>query len=162
MRRLWTPWRMSYIKSAERMSKCFLCEAPSKSDSEALIVHRSNRVFVILNAYPYNTGHVMVAPYRHVADLEELDSEESLDLLEEVKRSIKALKSEYSPQGFNMGINLGRVSGAGLESHVHVHIVPRWSGDTNFMPIVGGAKVLPEDLETTWSRLRRAFDSISK
>lgn len=160
MRRLWTPWRMSYIKSAERMSECFLCEALSKSDSEALIVHRSGRVFVILNAYPYNTGHVMVAPYRHVADLEGLDGEESVDLLETVKRSIRALKSEYTPQGFNVGINLGRVSGAGLESHVHVHIVPRWSGDTNFMPIVGGAKVLPEDLGTTWSRLRKAFESV--
>ncbi len=161
MYRLWAPWRMSYIKSTDRMQGCFLCEAVAGYDEDTYVVYRSKKVFVILNSYPYNTGHVMVAPYRHIGDIESLDDAEALDLINVIKKSIAALREVYSPQGYNVGINLGRVAGAGVEGHLHVHIVPRWSGDTNFMPITGGAKVLPEDLRSTWQRLREAFKKIS-
>ncbi len=161
MKILWAPWRMSYIKSADRMQGCFLCDAVSKRDEDSYIVYRSRKVFVILNSYPYNTGHIMIAPYRHVAELESLDQDEAIDLVETMKKSLRALREAYSPQGFNIGINIGRVAGAGLESHIHIHIVPRWGGDTNFMPITGGAKVLPEDLDTAWKKLREAFQEAS-
>jgi len=160
MLRLWAPWRMSYIKNTDRMQGCFLCDAISMRDEESYIVYRSEKVFVILNSYPYNTGHIMVAPYRHIGDIESLDDSEALDLVKVVKKSIAALREAYSPQGYNIGVNLGRVAGAGVEGHLHVHIVPRWGGDTNFMPITGGAKVLPEDLPTTWKKLREAFKKL--
>lgn len=160
MQRLWAPWRMSYIKSSDKMHGCFLCDAIAKRDEDSLIVHRSERVFVILNSYPYNTGHIMVAPYRHVGDIESLDDREALDLINTIKKSLKALEDVYKPQGYNIGLNIGRASGAGLEGHIHIHVVPRWSGDANFMPIVSETKVLPEDLRTTWARLRKAFEKI--
>ncbi|GAY25414.1 histidine triad (HIT) protein [Desulfurococcaceae archaeon AG1] len=157
LRILWAPWRMSYIKNADRMHGCFLCESIGKRDEDTYIVYRSEKVFVILNSYPYNTGHIMIAPYRHIAELESLDDKETIDLINTMKKSLRVLRDVYSPQGFNIGINIGRVAGAGLESHLHVHIVPRWGGDTNFMPIIGGDKVLPEDLTTTWRKIRDAF-----
>ncbi len=122
---------------------------------------RGSSSFVILNLYPYNTAHVMVAPYRHVSSFELLSDEELLDLMKLVKLSLKAIESEYRPQGYNIGANLGHVAGAGVEGHLHLHIVPRWSGDTNFMPLIAGVKVIPEDINDTYKRLKKAFNDVS-
>jgi ATP adenylyltransferase len=154
--RLWTPWRMEYIKSTGggEQPACIFCDLPARDDDEKnLILARSERAFVILNAFPYNAGHVMVAPFRHVGELEDADERELADLDALLQRSIRALKEEYQPQGFNLGMNLGRVAGAGIPDHIHWHVVPRWNGDTNFMPVVGQTKVLPELLEESFLRL---------
>jgi ATP adenylyltransferase len=154
--RLWTPWRMEYIKSTGRddQPECIFCELPARDDDEKnLILARSEQAFVILNAFPYNAGHLMVAPFRHVGELEDVSVEELGDLDALLQRSIRALKEEYQPHGFNIGMNLGRVAGAGIPDHVHWHVVPRWNGDTNFMPVVGQTKVLPELLGESFQRL---------
>jgi ATP adenylyltransferase len=156
MERLWTPWRMEYIKAArsEDQPDCIFCDLPARDDDETnLILARSEKAFVILNVFPYNAGHVMVAPFRHVGELEDVTDEELLDVGHLLQRSVSALKQEYAPQGFNLGINLGQVAGAGIPDHIHWHVVPRWSGDTNFMPVVGQTKVLPELLEESYQRL---------
>jgi len=148
---------MEYIRSAvaEEPDGCFFCEALAKSDDEAtLILARGELAFVILNAYPYNPGHLMVASNRHVGDLEELTPEEMADAGALLRRSIRALRESSNPDGFNVGMNLGRVAGAGIPGHLHWHVVPRWNGDTNFMPVVGETKVLPELLSETYGRLR--------
>jgi ATP adenylyltransferase len=152
--RLWTPWRMEYIKSTGDPAECIFCDLPARGDDEKhLILARSENAFVILNAFPYNAGHVMVAPFRHVGELEDASEMELADLDALLQRSIRALKEEYQPQGFNIGMNLGRVAGAGIPDHLHWHVVPRWNGDTNFMPVVGQTKVLPELLEESFQRL---------
>ncbi len=155
MQLLWRPWRMNYIAGALAGGEgCFLCEAQAAREDEArFLVARGKRSFVILNIYPYNTGHLMVAPYRHVAELEKLDEEEGQDLFHWVVRAVAALKRAMSPHGFNVGMNLGAAAGAGLPGHLHIHVVPRWTGDTNFMPILGETKVLPELLQDTYERL---------
>jgi ATP adenylyltransferase len=156
MERLWAPWRMEYIGSAKEGEDqgCIFCEKPKEGDDEkALILARTELSFAMLNRYPYNSGHLMVAPFRHVGELEALTDEESLDLQRLMQRSIKALKEAMQPEGFNIGMNLGVVAGAGIPDHLHWHVVPRWTGDTNFMPVVGETKVLPELLERTWSQL---------
>jgi ATP adenylyltransferase len=147
---------MEYIKAAgaEQEGACIFCDLPARDEDEKnLILTRSNAAFVILNAFPYNAGHLMVAPFRHVGELEEVAADELAELDALLQRSIRALKEEYAPQGFNIGMNLGRVAGAGIPDHVHWHIVPRWNGDTNFMPVVGQTKVLPELLEESFQRL---------
>ena len=156
---LWAPWRMKYIQSAsEALEGCIFCIAPSMSDEEALIVYRGRRAYVILNKYPYNTGHLMVVPYRHAPSLEDLDSEELLEISEIIKASLKALRKVYNPHGFNVGVNIGEAAGAGVAGHVHVHIVPRWKGDSNFMLTVGGVKVLPESLDATFKKVKPAIE----
>jgi ATP adenylyltransferase len=160
MERLWAPWRMEYIDSArdEEETGCLFCEKPNEGDDEkALILARQEKSFAMLNKYPYNSGHLMVAPFRHVGQLEDLEDEEALDMQKLLRRSIKALKEAMQPDGFNLGMNLGRVAGAGVPDHLHWHVVPRWSGDTNFMPIIGAAKVLPQALESTSMELRSRF-----
>jgi len=159
---LWAPWRSKYISEASKKKddSCIFCDFPkSTNDKEHLIVYRGKFNFVILNAYPYNPGHVMVVPYRHVSSIELLSDEEALELFSMVKRAIKILRKVYSPDGFNLGINIGRVAGAGIDQHVHVHIVPRWNGDVNFMPVIGGIKVLPELLEDTFNKLYKEFNN---
>lgn len=139
---------------------CFLCEKPAQGeerDPENFIAHRSRNSFVILNLFPYNSGHLMVVPYLHSGDLVGLPPEVSAEIWELTRQAVAALTAEYHPEGFNIGLNLGRPAGAGALDHVHIHIVPRWSGDTNYMPIIGGAKVLPEALEETYRRLRPHF-----
>lgn len=137
---------------------CFLCDAAKGGDDEeALVVYRGKACFVIMNKFPYNNGHVMVAPYRHIADLEDLNREEKLELIELVELSLAALRKAMNPDGFNVGINFGKAAGAGLEEHLHVHVVPRWIGDTNFMPVLADVKVIPEHLKQTYARLRAAF-----
>ena len=156
MRILWAPWRMAYIRRASEASECIFCRATlSENEERDLVVLRSQHSVALLNAYPYNTAHVMVAPKRHVPRLELLHEYEVLDLFNLVKVLIGAIDAEYGPEGYNVGLNIGRVAGAGIEAHLHVHIVPRWTGDTNFMPVIAGTKVMPEDLGTTLTRLRR-------
>lgn len=153
---LWAPWRMKYIEYAkvERSTECFLCKALREdNDEENLVVYKSQRVIVVMNRFPYNTGHLLVAPARHVSDFSALDDAELCSLAKAVKSSIEVIKRALAPDGFNIGVNLGRVAGAGLESHLHVHIVPRWSGDTNFMPVIADTKVIPEALTDTYRKL---------
>ncbi len=157
MERLWRPWRMAYIKGEERQSMCFLCDArdaPPERDDDLLVLARGEHAFVILNIYPYNTGHLMVAPYRHVGELDDLEHAEYDEIWQWTRRSVKALREASQPQGFNIGINLGEAAGAGIPGHFHLHVVPRWEGDTNFMPVTGDAKVLPEMLSDTYDRLK--------
>jgi ATP adenylyltransferase len=157
MDRLWTPWRMTYIKGEERTQGCFLCELPAldpSKDRESLILVRGDLGFVILNKFPYNSGHLMVAPYRHTATYESVTIEEHAELAMLTQRSIAALEDGYRPQGYNIGINQGVAAGAGVPDHIHGHVVPRWAGDTNYMTTVGEIKVLPEALEETYDKLR--------
>ena len=155
--RIWAPWRLEYVKDASKDNEeeCIFCAAMEAGDDEAnLIVHRGERAFVILNKFPYNTGHVMVAPYRHTGEWETLTPEELAEMGLWSQRIIDALKATMGPQGFNVGVNQGIPAGAGIADHVHLHVVPRWGGDTNFMTTVGDTKVLPEALDTTYSKLK--------
>lgn len=156
MKRLWRPWRMKYIKGEERHATCFLCDASSDpaKDEENFVVGRGENAFVILNLYPYNTGHLMIAPHRHVAEIEDLEHPEYDEIWAWLRKTISAHREASQPEGFNIGINLGMAAGAGVPGHFHLHVVPRWGGDTNFMPVVGESKVLPEMLSETFERLR--------
>jgi ATP adenylyltransferase len=159
--RLWAPWRLEYVKQ-DQTGECIFCSKPALGDDEsALIVHRSDRCYAMLNAFPYANGHLMVAPYEHTADLRGLDLETATELVRLTQLSLRALESAYGPEGFNIGINLGRIAGAGMAEHVHQHIVPRWAGDTNFMPVLADTRVLPQSLEESYSALREAFQAIS-
>nr|WP_245679468.1 HIT domain-containing protein [Actinomadura hibisca] len=152
---MWTPHRMAYIKGENKPSGsgagdgCPFCEIPKMTDEEGLVVARGRSVFAVLNLYPYNSGHLMVVPYRHVADYTELDAGEYTELAETTRRALAALRKASGAQGFNVGMNLGLVAGAGIAAHLHQHVVPRWGGDTNFMPVVGHTKVLPQLLRDT-------------
>jgi ATP adenylyltransferase len=157
MERIWAPWRMEYI-GKEKPEECILCHKPKqKKDAPNYILYRGEKNFVILNSYPYNPGHLMIAPYRHIARLEELTDEELYEHFKMVTRSIKALKQVINPGGFNIGMNIGRISGAGIDGHIHTHIVPRWEGDTNFMPVLFDVKVVPEALSETYEKLKDKF-----
>jgi ATP adenylyltransferase len=158
--RIWAPWRLEYVKDASKdiESECIFCAAQEAGDDEGnLIVHRGERCFVILNKFPYTNGHLMVAPYDHVAALQELDAETITEMMELAKRGMNALESSYSPHGYNVGFNQGRVAGAGVEHHIHMHVVPRWGGDTNFMPVLGDTRVMNQTLEDSYRQLRGAF-----
>jgi ATP adenylyltransferase len=166
---LWAPWRMSYIKETveneernknkEGRNKCILCKiAEDNNDERNLILYRGTRVYIVLNKFPYNTGHIMVVPYRHVPSIEELDKCELLELSVVIKQAVKAIREAYRPDGFNIGANIGRAAGAGIDEHVHIHIVPRWVGDANFMPVIGGTKVIPQSLEDTYRQLKPAIE----
>jgi ATP adenylyltransferase len=153
--RLWAPWRLEYIKGP-KPDECIFCAKPAQGDDKAAyIVARGERSFVMLNAFPYNNGHVMVAPYRHVAALEELDDATALELMQLTQRCLHALRDAYAPEGFNVGVNQGKVAGAGVADHVHLHVVPRWGADTNFMPVIGSTRVLPQSLEGSYAELAR-------
>lgn len=156
---LWAPWRMEYIVNSEKVSGCIFCEKPKENnDQKNLIVDRGDYTFIIMNKYPYNNGHLMIVPYRHIADLSELTEKEKFELIDSLARTEKHLKKVMNPHGFNIGMNLGRIAGAGIDDHLHFHIVPRWGGDTNFMPILGNTKVVSEGLMQTWKKLRDVFD----
>ena len=156
MERLWAPWRMEYIRTTGGDDEgCFLCEKPQEDDPErALVLLADGDGLVMLNAYPYNPGHLLVAPRRHVAELEDLSPDELAAVGTLLQRAVAALRTAIGPNGFNLGMNLGRIAGAGLPDHLHWHVVPRWSGDTNFMPIVGETRVLPEMLVDTYAKLK--------
>jgi len=157
MERIWAPWRIRYIQM-EKSGGCVLCEKPGEDDDIMnYILYRGKKNFIILNSYPYNPGHLMVAPYRHVAGLDGLAEEERNEHFEIVSRSIKVLRQVFDPGGFNIGVNMGKVAGTGIDDHVHTHIVPRWQGDTNFMPVLSDVRVLPEALSDTYDKLKGKF-----
>lgn len=159
MERLWAPWRLAFIEGGEKPEGCIFCLFPKEGrDRERLILARSRHSFVILNKYPYNNGHLMVVPLRHAADPCDLPEEEFVDLQDTLRKSIGVVREVYGPDALNVGMNLGRAAGAGIADHLHWHVVPRWAGDVNFMPVLAETRVIPEHLDATWARLRPAFD----
>ena len=161
---IWSPWRYDYIKSSaptgeEQSSRCVFCDlASAPADDEAnFILHRGAHNYIVLNIYPYISGHLLIVPYLHVAELDQSPKEATDELMDFAKRSQTALRETYSPHGFNLGMNLGRAAGAGVAAHLHLHIMPRWIGDSNFMSTVGETRVIPEDLKTTYEKLRVHF-----
>jgi len=162
MDRLFSPWRHSYVTRNADEGACVFCDARQSDEGRALIVDEGPTCFVILNLYPYNSGHLMIVPIRHVGTLAGLDGVEMAELGTLVRRAEMALTEVYEPQGINVGMNLGRPAGAGVLDHLHVHLVPRWTGDTNFMTVVGNVRVLPEELPRTAARLRPIFERLSQ
>lgn len=161
MDQLWAPWRMPYIEQSEPEPGCIFCvKAREHQDEQNHIVYRQPTCFVMLNLYPYNSGHLMVIPYGHTGELESLPAPVAADLMAVAQLSVRALSRVMNPQGFNLGVNQGLVAGAGIADHIHLHVVPRWNGDTNFMPVLADAKVIPEMLTRTASKLRPAFDAL--
>ena len=159
MERLFSPWRSKYIESFSEpkggKEECILCVShQTKNDKEKLILTRGKLSFVVMNLYPYNSGHVMVVPYRHLPDLTDLTDDESLEIMVHIKKIIKALNTVSNPDGFNIGANLGRSAGAGIDKHIHFHVVPRWNGDTNFLPVLSDTKMISEDMNVTWDKLK--------
>lgn len=156
--RLWAPWRMEYIRAPRPADECIFCDKPAAGDDrENLIVYRGEHAFVMMNLYPYNNGHVLIAPYRHVSEFDDLEPEVQLEMLNLVSRAMTIMRREMQAGGFNFGANIGAAAGAGIEPHIHLHLVPRWSGDTNFMPVFGGAKVQVQSLRETRDLLAEAF-----
>jgi ATP adenylyltransferase len=153
VRQLWAPWRLEYIKSADEEAGCLFCDAAAGEDEERLVIRRGERAIALLNKFPYSSGHFMVAPVRHVGEFAELENDEVLEVHRLASAGMGALAQTYAPQGYNVGWNLGRIAGAGIVDHVHLHVVPRWAGDTNFMPVLADTKVLPEHLEETRRKL---------
>ena len=160
MQVLWAPWRMEYIHSENKEEGCIFCPGEDRSrDEDRLILYVGALSMVMMNRFPYNNCHLLVAPVRHVSGLEDLSDEEMLSLLRTVRRSIDILKKIIKPEGFNVGLNLGRVAGAGMEDHLHFHIVPRWNGDTNYMTVLGDVRVIPEHIIETYKKLKPYFDA---
>ena len=158
MNHIWSPWRMEYIENSTKEDGCVFCNSQEKEDSpENLIAFRGERAYVILNRYPYTSGHLMVVPFAHQPNLEALEPETRAEMMELTAHCMTVLRKIYHPEAFNMGANIGEAAGAGIKQHVHIHIVPRWAGDTNFMSTVGGTRVLPEALESTYARVKRGF-----
>lgn len=161
MEHLWTPWRMEYLVS-EKAPGCPFCAAlAADDDCGHYILYRGETCFVILNKYPYNNGHLMILPYRHVSDFPHLSTDERREFMELVDLSLRAHRRSSNPDGFNVGMNLGEAAGAGITEHIHMHIVPRWSGDTNFMTAINDTRAIPELLEQAWERLKPVFDELT-
>ncbi len=157
---LWAPWRMAFI-GAPRPAGCFLCEAGQAApaeDATLLVVAREAYAFALLNRYPYNPGHLMVAPYQHTGDLASLEAEVAAAVTTLSQRALRVLQAALAPEGYNLGFNLGRVAGAGVADHLHQHVIPRWNGDTNYMPVLAEVKVIPEHIQATYVKLRAVFD----
>jgi ATP adenylyltransferase len=158
MDHLWSPWRYRYVSQAEPAGGCIFCDkARQGKDEENLVVHRGRTGYVLLNLYPYTTGHVMIAPYQHAATLEELSEETAVDLMLLTRETSRRLRSIYRPHGINIGMNIGECAGAGVAGHIHMHVLPRWPADASFMTTIGETRVIPEDLATTYAKLRQAF-----
>lgn len=156
MEQIWAPWRTAYI-GKDHGNVCIFCEKLESDQDEAnLVLFRGKKTFVLMNLYPYNNGHLLIAPHRHVGEIEDLDEEEMMDLFQMTQKMVKALRS-FNPEGFNIGINIGRTAGAGVPGHFHIHVVPRWNGDTNFMPVFGDVKVISESLEVTFKKLKESL-----
>jgi ATP adenylyltransferase len=167
MKNLWSPWRSKYIESfkdEQSNGGCVFCEAAKQDveDLQNLVVHKAKHTFTLLNMFPYNNGHLMIVPNRHLGELDLLSKVESIEIMDQIKLAKKALVGIYDPQGFNIGANLGRASGAGIEEHVHFHIVPRWNGDTNFMPVLGEVKIISQDLAETKKLLLATYKKLIK
>jgi ATP adenylyltransferase len=156
---LWTPWRYAYVTGADQANGCIFCNAPKESDQKALIVHRGIQCYVILNTYPYTNGHVMIVPYAHLDELQKLPADTAQEMMSLSQRLEGVLRSLYRPDGINLGMNLGKAAGAGVAGHIHMHILPRWVADANFVSVIGETRVLPEALEVTWERIRQALQS---
>ena len=154
MDHLFTPWRMKYVQNEQKPEGCIFCCLPKESDESALIVHRGQFAYVILNRFPYSSGHLMVVPFEHQASLELLPEATRHEIMELVTRSLVVMGKVYRPNGFNVGGNIGAAAGAGVAEHIHLHVLPRWTGDTNFMSTIGETRILPEELITSWTRLR--------
>lgn len=160
MNHIWTPWRMKYIQENRADQGCVFCVAAEGDDSvENLVFHRGEGVYMILNRYPYTSGHLMCVPYTHAEKLQDLPSAVRAELIEHVSKAVEVLQSVYQPEGFNVGLNLGTVAGAGIADHLHMHIVPRWGGDTSFISTVGQTRVLPESLAETYQRVKQAWEN---
>ena len=157
MDRLWAPWRLEYVQHADEIDGCIFCRAAEGDDEAHLVVHRGEHAFVLLNRFPYAAGHLMVAPYRHGANFPDLGDAEALEIHRLATQGIAALTEVFHPHGFNLGWNVGRIAGAGIADHGHLHVVPRWSGDTNFMPVLADVRVIPEYLIATRSKLEEAW-----
>jgi ATP adenylyltransferase len=157
MERLWAPWRLEYVQSADEQDGCVFCRAADADDEAGLVLRRGELAFALLNRFPYASGHLMVAPYRHGASFDDLTEAEALEVQRLAVQGIEALRAAYAPEGFNVGWNVGRIAGAGIVEHGHVHVVPRWGGDTNFMPVLADVRVLPEALEATRRKLAGAW-----
>ena len=157
---LWSPWRYQYVANIHNADGCVFCiDASTAEDAERLILFRGQDHFIILNLFPYTCGHLLIAPYRHLSALSELSAEQNLELMELTQRAVAALRKIYRPDGFNLGMNLGKCAGAGIDQHLHLHIVPRWCGDANFMTVSGETRVLPEALQTTYLKLKPFFET---
>ena len=162
MKRIWAPWRMKYILS-DKAQGCAFCEALRAGNDEAkFILYRGQKAFIILNTFPYTNGHAMVVPYAHTGDLVQLDAETLAEMMLLTQKTLQALRKAMNPNGFNVGLNLGEAAGAGIQEHVHIHIVPRWHNDTNFMPVFGDVRVIPEPLEDTYKKLRAALQQLEE
>jgi ATP adenylyltransferase len=155
MDHLWTPWRYAFITGAEQKPGCVFCNALKESDEHALIVHRGEHCFVILNKYPYTNGHVMVVPYAHLDELQKLPADAAQEMMALTQRMETVLRALYAPDGINLGMNIGRAAGAGVAGHIHMHILPRWIADANFVSVIGETRVLPESLDVTWERISK-------
>ena len=159
MERLWAPWRLEYVQHADEQDGCVFCRAAASDDDEGQLVRRGQRAFVLLNKFPYASGHLLVAPYRHGLDFDDLDDEEALEIHRLAAQGLAALRAVYNPEGFNLGWNIARIAGAGIPDHGHLHVVPRWGGDTNFMPVLADVRVIPEHLAATRTKLADAWPS---
>jgi ATP adenylyltransferase len=158
MAHLWTPWRSTYMKAKHETNQCIFCAAAEgTADEESLLIYRGEHCFVILNRYPYTSGHLMIAPYRHVSRLLQVGSEVTEEMMSLARLAEQNLEETYHPDGLNLGMNLGEAAGAGIEQHIHLHVLPRWKGDANFMTTVGGVRIMPEDLNETYRKLRPKF-----
>ncbi|MBA2522900.1 MAG: HIT domain-containing protein [Solirubrobacterales bacterium] len=156
--RIWAPWRLRYVSGADKQEECVFCVKPAEGDDRAaLIVHRGERCYVILNLFPYTSGHLMVAPFDHVGRLQDIDPEVTAEMLALANQALTRMETVYSPQGFNIGINQGRVAGAGVDGHIHLHVVPRWAGDNSFMPVLADTRVMPQSLEESYEALQEGF-----
>jgi ATP adenylyltransferase len=162
MERLWSPWRLEYVARGDVETGCIFCDALGSPETSSLVVFRGSTCYVVLNLYPYNNGHLMVVPYRHLATFGALSLDEVTEVGVLIQRAEAALFEAYQPHGFNVGVNLGKPAGAGVLDHLHVHIVPRWNGDTNFMTVVGEMRVLPENLRASVERLKPIFERLSR
>ena len=157
--KIFAPWRSEYILSGDVPDGCIFCNYPKQDkDAQNLIIHRGATCFVIMNRYPYSAGHLMVIPYRHLNDFTQLNDKEAAELMQTAQKAVAVLSKVMSPHGFNLGMNLGRVAGAGIDQHLHLHVVPRWNGDTNFMPVVGDTRVISEALESAYARIKEAWN----
>src|SRR5215467_4639745 len=154
---LWTPWRYAYVTGADGAKDCVFCDAPQQSDEKALIVYRGTHCYIILNMYPYTNGHVMIVPYAHLDELQKLPQDAAQEMMQLNQRMEGVLRSLYHPDGINLGMNLGKAAGAGIAGHIHMHVLPRWVADANFVSVVGETRVLPETLEDTWAKLHKAL-----
>jgi ATP adenylyltransferase len=162
MDHLWTPWRYAYVSTADKVCACIFCELPKLGDdAQARIVHRTQHCYIVLNAFPYTLGHVMIVPFQHLDELQKLPAAVAHEMIDLAQKMERALHQLYSPDGVNMGLNIGKAAGAGVAAHVHMHVLPRWAGDSSFVTVIGETRILPETLEATYARLRGVLEAMA-